>query len=92
MSKNINKPVFYCDMVEDQLYIVKRHGYGKIYKKKDAKLLFLDREDKKGFSWSPTLVDENNTKFIPLIIDENFLGNLEYSGYFNDKKNTKKDS
>ena len=80
-----SKPINFEKMIEDDIYLYKRHGYGKLYKVKADTLYFLDREDKKGYTWTPTLVDTSSAKFIPLYPDsDNFLGNLLSIGYFND--------
>ena len=80
-----SRPVPLKGMIEDQLYIYTRHGYGKIYKKEGDTLYFLMREEKDDFQWSPTMVDETTAKFFPLNL-ENFLGKLQKEGHFHARK------
>jgi len=71
-----NKPLKFKNITEGNIYIVKRHGYAGLYRLHEEDLQFYNYEKGK-WLWTPTIVDQENTKFSPISIEEMMVILLE---------------
>lgn len=86
MAKKARR-VRFKGMQEGVVYNCIRHEIGALYKIIDGEINFLDKDDKKGYIWVGTLINENDCWFIPVDTStEKLLGWLHEKKVFHGKK------
>ena len=82
------RPLPFEKLSEEEIYVMRRHGYADLYRKMDGKLEFLCLDDNSRWEWCRTCVDVNTAKF-SLIQPMQIMGALVESKFLDKKKKHK---